>query len=101
METKLAFNLNEYVWVKLLSKGYARWQEFYHYMPAEWQKPLAHYEAKADADGYCKFQLWEFMQIFGPAIHLSVVGLFETDIVLQQKDLRPTLPTPGPAPTDA
>lgn len=38
---------------------------------------------KADDDGYHRFQLWHFMEIFGPHMHLGAVPPFETDILVQ------------------
>ncbi len=85
----LAFNLNHYVRVKLLPKGFELWRAHFSYMPPEWQKPLAHYQAQVDEAGYSKFQAWEFMQVFGPHIHLAMTGVFETEILLESSDLTP------------
>jgi len=90
MSQTVSFNLNEYVRVKVLASGFEAWHAHYKYMPPQYRPSLASLLEKADEQGYCKFQLWEFMQVFGPSIHLSVAGLFETDILLSKKDLKPT-----------
>jgi hypothetical protein len=89
MSDFLAFNLNHYVLVKVLPKGFEAMRAHYSYMPAEWQKPLEYYQAQANEAGFVKFQLWEFMQVFGPLITLATEGLFETDVLFDSVDLKP------------
>ena len=38
-----------------------------------------------DGKGYSIFQLWTFMQIFGPHLHLSSEMPFEVDIIIPDR----------------
>lgn len=96
----LAFNINDYVLVKMLPKGFDIWLASHNrYAPERWRKTLADLEAERDEAGYSKFQCWEFMQVFGPHMSLGMTGLFSTEILLSTSDLKPARPTPS-TPTD-
>jgi hypothetical protein len=42
---------------------------------------------KEDADGYCEFQLWRLMEIFGSLCKMACELPFETVILIDDKDL--------------
>lgn len=100
----LAFNINDYVLVKMLPKGFDIWLASHNrYAPERYRKTLADLEAQRDNAGYSKFQCWHFMQVFGPHMSLGMMGLFSTDILFYASDLKPAAPstptdTPHPQP---
>lgn len=80
---EVVFNINNYIKVKLTEKGYQHYRDYHNqYMPEELVKPLEHFKAKADAEGYCKFQAWCFIQMFGDTIKSWEVPIFSPDIII-------------------
>lgn len=72
-------NLNWFVKFKISPAGYkfideknARHLIFMMY-PRKWE---------VDKDGYCKEQLWDFMNFFGEAMHNGVGNPVETEIIV-------------------
>ena len=53
-------NLNEYIKVKLTDKGKEIYRNYWYDIDDEYVPTL-----NVDEGGYCKFQLWDFMRIFG------------------------------------
>ena len=53
-------NLNEYIKAKLTDKGKEIYRNYYHDLDDKFVPTL-----DIDEEGYCKFQLWYFMRIFG------------------------------------
>lgn len=89
-EKVVKFNLNDSVFVKMERKGYEIWIDFYNNIfEKEPQKNnLEYYISKADKNGYVKFQMWEFMQIFGPEINLGTRSPFFTNVYFYERDLQ-------------
>lgn len=71
-------NLNEYIKVKLTDKGKEIYRNYWHDIDDEDVPTL-----DTDEEGYCKFQLWHFMRIFGE--HFSMGGGYpcETNVKIQ------------------
>lgn len=74
-------NINEYIKVKLTDKGKEIYRNYYHDIDDEHVPTL-----DIDEEGYCKFQLWEFMHIFGE--HFRMVGGLpcETNVKIQIRE---------------
>lgn len=69
---EIPFNVNSWVKVKLTPKG----KEI---LNTTKKFPTA---LPVDEQGYCKFQLWVFMQYFGDSIYLGCPDMFDTNIIL-------------------
>lgn len=69
-----AFNINDWIKVKLTDKGkeilHNYWNRICLAVPQLKPDP-SYFATHTDADGYTRFQLWEFMQIFGEHLRLG------------------------------
>lgn len=74
-------NLNEYIKVKLTDKGKEIYKNHYHDIDDEYV-PTLH----VDEEGFCKFQLWEFMQIFGEHFYMGGGLPCETNVKIQIRE---------------
>lgn len=79
------FNVNSKVKVKLTDKGWdilrADRERMQKLVPThDWKLPTP------DEDGYLTYQMWTFMQMFGPHITMGMMPPFETDIFLVTND---------------
>jgi hypothetical protein len=85
------FNLNCWIRVKLNDAGYKHQAESYNNLMARFgeTKTAEDFKAKADAEGYSKFQAWCFIQEFGPLTRLGAILPYETTIRFQEEDLIP------------
>jgi hypothetical protein len=85
-------NVNDTVLVKLKEKGYQmladRHNKYLGVLPNWDFRNADYYKSKADKDGYTAFQLWSFMQDFGPYIRLGYDLPFETDIKINESYLK-------------
>lgn len=70
--TKVSINLNEMIWVKLTPEGKAVYEM--HTVGG-----LRHHQEK---DGWFRFQLHDFIRVFGPHLQLFMNTLFTGDIML-------------------
>lgn len=74
-------NINDTAWVKLSDEGFRfhkeRWAPIYAKIESNYEPPAV------DDEGYCKFQLWELMNTFGPHMNLGRVPPFATDILFK------------------
>lgn len=74
-------NLNEFVKVKLTDLGkeiyYHRHDALNEYLKKIGAKPIEPHFPKEDEEGYTKFQLWNFMEIYGK--HL---GMAKPNVIL-------------------
>ncbi len=83
------FNLNSWIRVRLNERGYQRLKDANNaiYGGLEDAPSITTYKARADKDGYSKFQAWEFMEKFGPVTSIGMAQHFETGILIESKDL--------------
>jgi len=73
----VAFNLNDFIRVKLTDEGRKVWYEYYRELP---------FVSLSDNEGYNSFQALDFIKVFGP--HLSYGNdLFNTNILIRSKDI--------------
>ncbi len=73
-----AFNVNDYVWVRLTDAGRKHHREWY-----EARYPMLPYRAPDEsADGWSKWQLWALMKEMGEACNMGMPLPFETSIRL-------------------
>lgn len=73
-------NINDNVLVKLNDKGFKILEDQHEALRELFLNVGEFVPPKTDSDGYCKFQLWELMQTFGPHIRLSEQPPFDTEI---------------------
>ena len=71
----IKFNIN--VRVKLTSHGHHQWALHNAALGIK-AHPLP-----VDAEGYTEFQLWDLMHVFGSAIRMGGLLMFETEILLE------------------
>lgn len=89
---KYKFNLNHHIKVKLTDLGYQhmanRDNRIFEYYQDHINRDIDYYKTKADSDGYTKFQMWEFIQIFGSVTMMGMQKYFEMDILIDSEDLK-------------
>ena len=81
----MRFNVNDHVWVRLSDKGREIYLRSFDCVLQEFRRV---HLPETDSDGYSKLQLWEFMQIFGPHVHMGSDPPFDTTIKFDPKDLK-------------
>ena len=84
------FNINNIIKVKLTDRGkdiyYHQHDELNKYYGKEIIKPRY---PDVDEDGFTRFQLWHFMEIYGPHTHIGMDNFIENnDIYIFEKDLK-------------
>jgi hypothetical protein len=73
----MKFNINDDVRVKLNENGWDIHKKYWlPYCSGNYTPP------KADADGYVKFQLWDFMNIYGPHMVMGLPIPFDPYIII-------------------
>jgi hypothetical protein len=80
---KFEININEYVYVQLTEKGKQVYYDYYHALDKLGNLNLGELELQEYKEGYVKFQLWQFIQIFGPKIYLGM-----TEPLFKNNDLQ-------------
>lgn len=73
----LDFNINSYVWVRLLPRGHAARRA--HYQRLGLDVP----PVEEDSEGWSRWQLWDLMQEIGSACRMGPEPPFETTIRLE------------------
>jgi len=73
---QLYLNLNDTVYVRLNELGHSTLRKE-HEDTFKDSKKFPYQSPQIDADGYCKFPLWELMRIFGPTMQLGMLVPFE------------------------
>ena len=74
-------NLNDYIKAKLTDKGKEIYRNYYHDIDDEDVPTL-----DIDEECFCKFQLWEFMKIFGEHFRMCGGLPCETNVKIQIKE---------------
>ena len=77
------FNINDEIQVKLNDKGREIYLHAFDDVPEQFRRVRLPEE---DAEGYSKFQMWVFMQIFGPHINMGFGQPFDLTIKFNPKD---------------
>lgn len=85
-------NLNSFVKVKLNDRGkdifYHQYDELNRLIVGRGGKPIEPRYPEVDADGYSRFQLWKFMDIYGRHMAVGAPAMTETmNIYIEEKDL--------------
>ena len=74
-------NLNENIKVKLTDKGKEIYRNYWHDIDDEDVSIL-----EVDEEGYCEFQLWHFMKIFGKHFFMLGDSPCETNVKIQIRE---------------
>ena len=78
-------NVNDCVYVRLTEEGKKYLKKHYFdnpYLPLDVKHDLFESYAKADEEGWSKFELFELMNIFGPIMYMgSLVSPFQGNVV--------------------
>ena len=75
----MLFNINQTIKVRLNEKGYDILREKHNKIRRKCPK-LKSYEPPPTVDGWSEWQLWDFMQTFGPYVGWGKLLPFEADI---------------------
>lgn len=85
-----AFNLNDYILVKLKDEGFKFWlNKINQFLPKDLMATEEELRARADKDGYIAFQAWDFMKTFGETISMGFEANFETTVRLFRSEIKP------------
>ena len=85
-------NLNSTVRVKLTDYGefiyFHRFDEYNKFIEKNGGSPLTPNYPEKDDDGFTKFLLWKFIELYGPYIHMGAKNVIEPlDIYIDNYDL--------------
>lgn len=89
------FNINDFIKVRLTNFGKDVYREYYESVTNEYNKfwgyTLKMPELDTDPNGFTKFQLWDFMRIFGKSFGPGIPNIIEDiSIYLEEDDVRST-----------
>lgn len=83
---EIKFNINDKVKVKITDMGYNIWldweNQFIKFSSTIPVTTIEELKAKADKDGYTKFQMWDMMSIFGSHMNMGFENPIESNIIL-------------------
>ena len=87
------FNLNEFIKFRLNDRGkdifYHQYDELNKWLESNGAKPLERLFPAVDEDGYTEFQLWHFMNIYGPHMANGAPAFWEdANIYIKDEDLK-------------
>ena len=84
------YNLNQSIRVKLNDKGYQLLADDHNryvvWIPSFKKRTATYYKRKADKEGYTKFHLWEFMQLFGNVTGMGFDSYYDINILIETED---------------
>ena len=75
----LVFNVNDNVKVKLAKKGFEAHERHHMESNKKWNVRFTYRRPAVDSDGFCTFQMWEFMHTFGSCFHMGMDPLIESN----------------------
>jgi len=78
----MKFNINNNILVKLNEKGLQHLRDEHTLLCTKLNIPYKYTEPNIDKDGYTKFQMWSFMQKFGPVTRLSQELHYDLEIII-------------------
>jgi len=88
-EGYVKFNINHHVLVKLKESGYQvllddhnSYSDIVRWKP----KSIEDFKNEADKDGYTKFQMWQFMNLFGNFTDIGFEVRFDTNILIHKSE---------------
>lgn len=87
MENWIRFNVNHDIKVKLTEGGYQLMADEHNRVlstvPGFGKRDWTYYRDLADKDGYTRFQMWRFAELFGPSSYIGGPLLYETNILIK------------------
>lgn len=86
---EIKFNINDYVKVKLNDLGHRIMADNHKMIYKDYHHPPEFSPPKIDADGYCKFQCWDFMWEFGRQMMLGFEMPFDSEIIICAQEQKP------------
>lgn len=78
----MKFNVNNWVKVKLTDRGFDILRLQHEVLRLSVPSIGEFRSPEVDSDGYSKFQLWCFMQDFGPHVGLGIEMPFDSEIII-------------------
>ena len=85
----IEFNVNQYVMVKLTSRGRALLKERYDDLMSQYDEPLYEFKLPEENDaGWSRWQLWHLMASLGKHCFMGPVPPFETTIMMEIEDAK-------------
>lgn len=79
-------NINNYIWVKLTKEGREIYYDSYKDVYPLLLKAGYGIPAIVQEDGWSKFQMWDFMRIFGEHLSMGVCGPISTSVEIEVED---------------
>jgi hypothetical protein len=81
VQNKIKINLNDHVYVKLKDEAILKWVDHYNqeWLPKKHHVSFTELRARRDKDGFHKFQLWHFINIFSSQIEFGRPSTFESN----------------------
>lgn len=79
-------NINYNVWVKLTPEGKKQYRKYYRDLFRNISSFIEVKKLPAPDNGWYKFQMWELMEVFGPALYMGCRVPFETEIRIEVED---------------
>jgi hypothetical protein len=90
MGSDVAFNINDFVRVRLTDRGRLHCRRRYDSLRRQYPSLPKYQAPKTDERGYSRWQLWDLMETFGAAIQHGAEPPFETEIYFETAS--PALP---------
>ena len=83
------FNINQYIWVRLRPEAVSKWKKDYEESASMSGLDLLFQEEyeKNTKNGWTKFQMWEFMKLFGDDFSAPDSPI-QTNILIDENDLK-------------
>lgn len=75
-------NINEYIKVKLKPKGIDIYKQYFKQYEA-FGLSIEPIPLNTDESGWTLFQMWNFMEIFGPHMQIGMTEICETTVQIQ------------------
>lgn len=88
MKIKLVpFNVNSFIRVRLTDKGVEilrrRHQTLWEMVYAHSSREIPPFRLDTDDEGWTRFQMWDFIQVFGPVTGMGVQESYSTNIQIE------------------
>jgi len=87
-KVKMKFNLNHYIRVRLTEKGRylhrSRHQKLMTWISENNGRGIEYIAPEVDKDGFCRFQGWDLMALFGPYMGMGSDLPLETEVIIEE-----------------